>query len=272
MEGVGGRPAGVVYLRAGARTAIRIDDRIAIGAEPPSFHGEESGGPSMAAECNICGGVEFMPAPNNRLSRRGLPPVCVKCRSLERHRIGRKVMTVIRDRERFLRLDLLQLSDDPVVARGWFTNVETSKYGGQNSIDIQQIDRPDGRYGVIVCSHILEHVPEPRRALRELGRVLSADGLLYLAYPYPAGREVTVDWGFPEPRQHGHYRIFGRDFEAEFESLLPDAYTVAIQERDDVTGDDDVQYLITKDEFWVRRILSYVSASRMISTPVSHPE
>jgi SAM-dependent methyltransferase len=224
----------------------------------------------MTAECNICGGAEFAPAPNNRLSRRGLPPVCAKCGSLERHRIGRKVLTAVRDSERFLKLDLLQLSRDPAVAKDWFASVETSQYGGENSIDIQDIDRPDGRYGFIVCSHILEHVPDPRRALQELARVLNPEGLLYLAYPYPIAREITKDWGFPEPTQHGHYRVFGRDFEAEFGPLLPDAYTIAIQERDDVTGDYDLQYLIAKDEFWKERVLSAVPASRLISTPTRH--
>src|SRR5580658_8176576 len=99
----------------------------------------------MAVECNICGGAEFISAPNNRMSQSGHPPLCVKCRSLERHRIGRRVVDGIRDRARFRKFDLLQLSNDPVVARGWFANVEISTYGGANSIDIQDIDRPDGR-------------------------------------------------------------------------------------------------------------------------------
>lgn len=223
----------------------------------------------MAVECNICGGSEFIPAPNNRMSLRGLPPVCTKCRSLERHRIGRKVITAIRDRERFRQIKLLQLSNDAVVARGWFASVEISIYGGTNSIDIQSIDRPDGCYGFIVCSHILEHVPEPRRALRELGRVLSADGMLFLAYPAPRTRAVTVDWGYPDMKQHGHYRLFGRDFEAEYRTLLPNAYTIAVRAMDDVTGDDDILYFISKDLFWVQRLLASPFASRLISTPAT---
>lgn len=221
----------------------------------------------MAVECNICGGTEFIPAPNNRMSLSGLPPVCTKCRSLERHRIGRKIITAIRDRERFSKLDLLQLSNDPVVARAWFANVEISIFGGANSIDIQNIDRPDGRYGFIVCSHIIEHVPEPRRAVRELARVLSADGLLFLAYPSPRTRAVTVDWGFPDMKQHGHYRLFGRDFEEEYRTLLPNAYTIAVQGTDDVTGDYDILYFICKDMFWVKRILASPFACRLISSP-----
>jgi SAM-dependent methyltransferase len=218
-------------------------------------------------ECNICGSVEFVPGPNNRLSASGILPRCARCHSVERHRIGRKVVTAIRDRERFRRLDLLQLSDDPVVARGWFATVETSVYGGVNSIDIQNIERPDARYGFIVCSHILEHVPHPRRALRELTRVLRPDGLLFLAYPNPWQLAVTIDWGFPEPAQHGHYRLFGRDFEAEYRTLLPDFYAVAVDGTDDVTGVSDVLYLVTKDVFWIERALGLPFTCRLIAKP-----
>lgn len=221
----------------------------------------------MVVACNICGGTQFIPAPNNRLSWQGLPPVCAGCRSLERHRIGYKVVNGIRVRERFLELDLLQLSNDRVVARGWFASAEISMYGGANSIDIQNIDRPDGRYGFIVCSHILEHVADPQQAVRELGRVLSNDGLLYLAYPAPIMRPTTMDWGFPDPAQHGHYRVFGRDFQEQYKELLPDAYTIAVRETDEVTGDQDVLYLVTRDEFWAERILGSPFTTRLIARP-----
>jgi SAM-dependent methyltransferase len=222
----------------------------------------------MAAECSICGGTEYIPGPNDRMSVNGLPPSCAKCGALERHRIGRKIVETIREPERFRKLNLLQLSRDRTVAQGWFLSAEVSIYGGTNSIDIQDIDRPDGCYGFVMCSHILEHVPDPRRAVRELGRVLNADGLMFLSYPMPNLRATTDDWGFPKPELHGHYRHFGRDFETEYETLLPRAYVVAVQGTDDVTGEDDLVYLITKSEFWFGRILSSCLSSRVISMPV----
>jgi SAM-dependent methyltransferase len=222
---------------------------------------------AVAVECNICGNTEFIPGPYNRMGQNGTPPRCRKCHSVERHRIGRKVVTAIRERERFHKLDLLQLSNDPIVARGWFANTELSIHGGSNSIDVQCIDRPDGRYGFIVCSHIIEHVPDPRRAIRELCRVLNAQGLLVLAYPDPCRRSATIDWGFPEPKQHGHYRIFGRDFEAEFRVLLPECYAIAVEETDEVTAFPDILYLVTKDFFWVERVLQSPVAHRLIAAP-----
>lgn len=41
----------------------------------------------------------------------------------------------------------------------------------------------DGTFEVILCNHVLEHVPEDERALRELHRVLKEGGLLILGVP-----------------------------------------------------------------------------------------
>ncbi len=41
----------------------------------------------------------------------------------------------------------------------------------------------DGTFDVILCNHVLEHVPEPEKALRELRRVLRQEGLLIVGVP-----------------------------------------------------------------------------------------
>ena len=103
---------------------------------------------------------------------------------------------------------------------------EISLFKGSNSIDLQQIDRSDRSYDVIVCNHVLEHVPDYRAALRELGRVLSARGFLFLSFPDPYHVERTVDWGYPDPSLHDHYRHFGRDVEEVLRQELPDCHAV----------------------------------------------
>jgi SAM-dependent methyltransferase len=42
---------------------------------------------------------------------------------------------------------------------------------------------PDASVDFVIASHILEHLPNPIRAIREFHRVLRAGGLLYLAIP-----------------------------------------------------------------------------------------
>ena len=41
----------------------------------------------------------------------------------------------------------------------------------------------DSKYDVVLCSHVLEHIPECRKALAELNRVLRPGGLLLTAVP-----------------------------------------------------------------------------------------
>ncbi|WPB84737.1 methyltransferase domain-containing protein [Sediminicoccus rosea] len=206
--------------------------------------------------CPCCGGTRFGPGPGGRMSRRGRPPTCLQCGSLERHRAGRQLIDTIRDRAAFKEFSLLDFGDIRVVAGGWFRSIETSAFGSPGAIDPQAIDRPDGSYGFIICYHVLTRVPDHRKALGELTRILSPDGLLVLAYPSPATRAETTDWGAPDPKQHGSYRILGRDFEPELSVCTAGAHVLAVKAVDPVTADDDLVYIVTKDFRWVRRILA----------------
>jgi SAM-dependent methyltransferase len=49
--------------------------------------------------------------------------------------------------------------------------------------DILSIPAPDGAFDAILCTEVLEHVPEPAAALREMGRLLRAGGTLLMTAP-----------------------------------------------------------------------------------------
>ncbi|MBI3994304.1 MAG: methyltransferase domain-containing protein [Candidatus Lambdaproteobacteria bacterium] len=65
------------------------------------------------------------------------------------------------------------------------------------------------RFDRVICSEVLEHVPDPRRAIAELGRVLRPGGLMAASVPTPftewAFRFASDDY-FNTPG--GHVRIF----------------------------------------------------------------
>ena len=65
----------------------------------------------------------------------------------------------------------IQFSPDPTIDPRWFKSFELSVYGEGESLDIQAIDRPDGAYDFVACSHVLEHVADDRKALGELLRI-----------------------------------------------------------------------------------------------------
>ena len=100
-------------------------------------------------------------------------------------------------------------------------------------MDIADIQYPDNSFDVIYCSHVLEHVPEDRRGMRELYRVLKPGGWAILDVPIL--REKTFEdpsITTPEERervygQHDHVRAYGKDYkdrleEAGFEVTVDD--------------------------------------------------
>jgi SAM-dependent methyltransferase len=46
----------------------------------------------------------------------------------------------------------------------------------RNTIDITEINYPDNYFDSIICSHVLGHVPDEKKAIKELRRVLKSDG------------------------------------------------------------------------------------------------
>lgn len=84
--------------------------------------------------------------------------------------------------------------------------------------DIQDLSSvEDETYDLIICSHVLEHVRDDRRALRELCRILKADGLLVFLVPVNLdASEVDEEWGLSEEEnwkrfgQGDHCRRYGK--------------------------------------------------------------
>jgi Methyltransferase domain len=85
-------------------------------------------------------------------------------------------------------------------------------------MDINDIQFPANTFDVIYCSHVLEHVPDDRRAMRELARVLTPNGWGILAVPVIRARTVedptvrTDEDRFRVYGQADHVRAYGPDF------------------------------------------------------------
>ena len=217
--------------------------------------------------CSICGGVNFEAGPSGRRAASGRPPRCSGCGSLERHRIARRVLEHLHWPDTFRNLRALQFSREPTLKGEWFRSLEVSLFGSANSLDLQHIARPDASYGFVMCCHVLEHVPDSRRGLREIERILAPEGLAYLAWPNPIARSVTKDWGYADPRNHGHFCTFGRDFEPQMGQILRTCHVLAVEERDPATHTADRHYVISKTRRWRDRLLQIKAGTQVISEP-----
>lgn len=206
-----------------------------------------------AVACNICGCTTFKPGPGDRLSVTKRLPVCTKCGALERHRVFRSMFNAFRT-VKFKSLSALMFSMDPSVAGGWFASMRYSVYGTESSLDVQKIDLPDGAVDVVICNHVLEHVPRYEDGLREICRIITPEGFAFISFPNPHNRVATVDWGFPKPEMHGHYRIFGSDVEDKLPRLLPGIGILRLFGEDPVTGVADRAYVLSKNADFLETI------------------
>lgn len=87
------------------------------------------------------------------------------------------------------------------------------------NLDLTAIALPDGDFDAVICSHVLEHIPDDGAAMRELRRILRPDGRLVVMVPIDPSREATYEdpeITTPEGRiaafwQHDHVRLYARD-------------------------------------------------------------
>jgi SAM-dependent methyltransferase len=53
--------------------------------------------------------------------------------------------------------------------------------------DITDIARPPGSYDIIICYHVLEHIPDDAKAILELFRITRKDGIVLIQTPFREG-------------------------------------------------------------------------------------
>ena len=59
--------------------------------------------------------------------------------------------------------------------------------------DIIDLPFPDNTFDLIICAHVLEHVPDDLRAMREFSRVLTSNGVAMLLVPFSPILEKTFE-------------------------------------------------------------------------------
>ncbi len=86
--------------------------------------------------------------------------------------------------------------------------------------DICNLPFPDNSYDVILCNHVLEHIPNDTMAMKELYRVLKPGGWGVFQIPQDLNRSETFeDNSITDKKerarifgQYDHVRIYGRDY------------------------------------------------------------
>ncbi len=93
--------------------------------------------------------------------------------------------------------------------------------------DICDLPFDDNSYDIILCNHVLEHIPDDTKAMQELLRVLKPGGMAILQIPQELERATTfADDSITDQKerakifgQYDHVRIYGRDYFDKLRSI-----------------------------------------------------
>ncbi|AZQ42770.1 class I SAM-dependent methyltransferase [Nonlabens ponticola] len=93
--------------------------------------------------------------------------------------------------------------------------------------DICNLPFEGDSYDLILCNHVLEHIPDDETAMREIYRVLKPGGTAILQIPLDMSREVTYEDDSITDRdererifgQYDHVRVYGMDYFERLDSI-----------------------------------------------------
>ena len=191
--------------------------------------------------CPICG------KSSRRFRPFGVEPrkdaQCVHCGSLERHRflwlyLSRK--TLLGDGTPIKMLHVApELCLESKFRKRFGDNYLTADlYDPRTMVkmDTTNIEYPDQSFDIICCNHVLEHIQDDKKAIREFYRILKSNGWAILNVP------ITADKTFEDPLivepserlkifgQKDHVRIYGRDY---VNRLRDEGFRVKVIEAND---------------------------------------
>jgi SAM-dependent methyltransferase len=155
--------------------------------------------------------------------------LCPRCGSLERHRFLSCLLGCV---EPFLASSPLLVEvapspqTTPVLGRlqpRRLVSLDFDPAADGRKVDVRAslTDLPFATDSVdlLLCFHVLEHVPDDRRAISEISRVLGPGGIGVIQVPWRAGAETDEDPDLPAAErvlrfgQSDHVRYYGRDFD-----------------------------------------------------------
>lgn len=141
---------------------------------------------------------------------------CPVCESMDRERMLSLMIDLLQPAEGE-KLNVLQIAPsfamDNWLKTKTYMNYETTDLMMPDvtfQADIQDMNMvEDGTYDIILCSHILEHVQDDTKAMKELYRVLKEDGVCLFLVPLAIGLDKT-DEAFGLSAEE-NWRRFGQD-------------------------------------------------------------
>lgn len=232
---------------------IRVAGKYALRASSVLYRGDD-------VACPCCGHT-FSTFANYGLVKR--PNVlCRWCLSLERHRglwlYLHEKTNILKEKVKVLHFapedqfqTLLKNADNVD-----YLSADLDMPTAMVQMDITNITFPDNAFDVIICNHVLEHVPDDTQAMKELYRVLRPGGWAILQTPLSDKQETFEDLSITDPAererlfgQDDHVRVYGWDKKDRLEAA---GFTVVLDNfLYDLGAEKLERYRISKEPIWL---------------------
>ncbi len=208
--------------------------------------------------CPICSGrfKQFLPF---GLSQR--PNVlCPECKSLERHRL---LWLYLQQKTDFFKknLKVLDIAPMPGLSQKYqetsnidYLSIDLNSPLAMAHMDITQLSLDDNSFDCLLCYHVLEHIPDDRKAISELYRVLKPGGWAIIQVPINPKLSKTLE----DPTitdsvireqlfgNKNHVRYYGLDYKDRLEQA---GFKVTVDKFLDNMSEEDIQrYRLKKSE------------------------
>ncbi len=176
-------------------------------------------------ECPICGShySKFLSYGYQTLRKNAL---CPKCLSLERHRL---VWLYLKNKTHFFsaRLKVLHVAPEQCFEERFkklpnleYITADLESPLADYKCDVQNLPFHNNEFDVVFCNHVLEHVDDDLKAMKEIQRVMKPGAYAILLVPVDFSRKVTYEDPSivsPEDRkkhflQYDHKRLYGLDY------------------------------------------------------------
>ena len=210
---------------------------------------------------------------------------CPCCGSSDRDRLMISMLKKLKLHEGYYRESLLQIAPASAIEHWINGNCPSLQYDSTDlfmenvtfTSDIQDMkDIADKSYDYIICSHVLEHVQDDRKAMRELFRILKQNGFCLFLVPIALDmKEIDEEWGLSEEEnwrrfgQNDHCRTYAK--QGLLERLQAEGFTVHALDKEffgevlfHENGfiDTSVLYVLTKEDGDIQQLIRKKITSR----------
>lgn len=199
---------------------------------------------NVVPRCNLCGGTEFAPGPNQRLSSTGKAPCCIQCGALESQRRQQVFFDAV-PAHFFQWRSALQVGKHCMLKQSLFTKVTLANTKQDDSNVLDGVT--DREFNFINASHLFEYVCHDQQLFIDIVGLMAPRAMLLIGFAESEKREVSQH--FSKPREaFGVVHRYGKDVQDYFASAGLGLQCLRLEITDPCTDSKEILHVFYNND------------------------